>query len=141
FGLCLRTGRLFKEEIEAEYALAARLGFRYLRSGDNALAGRFGMKAGFMKPMPKHDYDAGNTQDVDIVEGWLNEIAAQGSPVFEFGNEIGHFSDEAERNVLYNRYGGWLDAIRAAREKRGMAFRIAYGTSSRRPELMRLIED
>jgi len=140
FGLCLRTGRLFKEEIEAEYALAARLGFRYLRSGDNALAARFGMKAGCSRPMPKRDYDAGNPADAAEVEGWLDEIARMGSPVFEFGNEIGHFEDEATRHVLYDRYNGWLDAIRAARARRAMDFKIAYGTSSRRPELMQLIE-
>ena len=141
FGLCLRTGRLFKEEIEAEYALAARLGFRYLRSGDDAMARRFGMKAGFSRPMPKRDYDPKSPDDAAEVEGWLDEIAALGSPVFEFGNEIGHFEDEATRHVLYDRYSGWLDAIRAARARRGMDFAIAYGTSSRRPELMRLIEE
>ncbi|MBR3084877.1 MAG: hypothetical protein IKH04_00595 [Kiritimatiellae bacterium] len=140
FGLCLRTGRTFHDEREEEYALAARLGFRYLRGGDDALARRFGMRAGFSRQMPRHDYGA-EAGDAAEVEGWLDEIARMGSPLFEFGNEVGHFEDEAERHVLYDRYGGWLDAIRAARARRGMSFQIAYGTSSRRPELMRLIED
>ena len=140
FGLCLRTGRTFRDVKEEEYALAARLGFRYLRGGDDLLARRFGMRAGFSSQMPQHAFgdEAG---DAALVEGWLDEIARMGSPIFEFGNEIGHFEDEATRHVLYDRYNGWLDAIRAARTRRGMNFKIAYGTSSRRPELMRLIED
>lgn len=140
FGLCLRTGRTFHDEREAEYALAARLGFRYLRGGDDPLARRFGMRAGFSRQMPRHDY-GGEAGDAAEVEQWLDAIDEMGSPIFEFGNEIGHFAGENERNVLYDRYNGWLDAIRAARARRGMDFRIAYGTSSRRPELMRLIED
>ena len=140
FGLCLRTGRTFHDEREAEYALAARLGFRYLRGGDDPLARRFGMRAGFSRQMPRHDY-GGEAGDAAEVEQWLDAIAEMGSPIFEFGNEIGHFAGEDERHVLYDRYNGWLDAIRAARARRGMDFRIAYGTSSRRPELMRLIED
>ena len=139
FGLCLRTGRTFHDEREEEYALAARLGFRYLRGGDDALARRFAMRAGFSRQMPRHDYGA-EAGDAAEVEGWLDEIARMGSPVFEFGNEIGHFEDEATRHVLYDRYSGWLDAICAARARRSMNFAIAYGTSSRRPELMRLIE-
>ena len=140
FGLNLRTGMKFKNEAEAEYALAARLGFRYLRLGDDALARKHGMRAGFQCPLPKHDYGA-ESGDAATVEGWLDEIARMGSPVFEFGNEIGHFASEAERHVLYDRYNGWLDAIRAGRERRALRFKIAYGTSSRRPELMRLIEE
>ena len=141
FGLNLRTGARFKNEAEAEYALAARLGFRYLRVGDDLLARKYGMRSGFMCPLPKQDYDPASAADAATVEGWLDEIARMGSPIFEFGNEIGHFAGEAERHVLYDRYNGWLDAIRAGRERRGMRFKIAYGTSSRRPELMRLIEE
>ena len=141
FGLNLRTGGMFRNEVEAEYALAARLGFRYLRDGDHALARKFGMRSGFLCAMPKHDYDPGSAEDAATIEGWLNEIARMDSPMLEFGNEIGHFADEAERHVLYDRYNGWLDAIRIGRERRGMRFKIAYGTSSRRPELMRLIEE
>lgn len=140
FGLCLRTSGLFAGEREEEYALAARLGFRYLRHGDDALARRFGMRAGYSRPLPKHDFGA-KAGDAAEVEGWLDEIARRGSPIFEFGNEIGHFSGEAQRHVLYDRYNGWLDAIRAARERRGMDFTLLYGTSAKRPELMRLIED
>ena len=140
FGVAARMGNTFAAEAEAEYALAARLGMRYVRSGDNALAARFGMRAGFTHPMPKHDYDPANPEDAATITEWLDEIDAMGSPIFEFGNEIGHFEDEATRHILYDRYNGWLDAIRAARQRRGMSFKIAYGTSARRPELMRLIE-
>ncbi len=139
-GLNLRTGARFKNEAAAEYALAARLGFRYLRLGDDSLAREHGMRAGYQCPMPRHDYGA-EPGDAATVEGWLDEIARMGSPIFEFGNEIGHFASEAERHALYDRYNGWLDAIRSGRARRALRFKIAYGTSSRRPELMRLIEE
>ena len=141
FGLCLRTGRAFAREMDAEYALAARLGFRYLRSGDDRTARRHGMRSGILRQMPRHDFRSGNAEDARTVSGWLDAIAESGAPIFEFGNEIGHFRDTAERHVLYDRYNGWLDAIRAARAERCMDFKLMYGTSARRPELMRLIAD
>lgn len=141
FGITLRTGRVFKDEIEEEYALVSRLGMRYLRSGDNRLAAKYGLVAGFSCQMPKTDYRPGNAEDAAVVAGWLETIAARGAPVFEFGNEIGHFADTPTRHMLYDRYNGWLDAIRAARASRGMDFKLMYGTSARRPDLMKLIAD
>ena len=92
------------DEKEAEYALAARLGMSYLRSGDNRLAKRFGMTAGLSSQMPKTDYRAGDPESERQVSEWLDTIAQLESPIFEFGNEIGHFADTPTRHVLYDRY-------------------------------------
>ena len=141
FGINMRLGSVFRDEVEEEYALVKRLGMRYVRDGDNRVARRHGMEAGVLRNMPKHDFRAGSEDDAKAVSSWLDEIADSGTRLFEFGNEIGHFSNETERHVLYDRYSGWLDVIRAERERRGMDFKIMYGTSSKRPELVRLIAE
>ncbi|MBO5751853.1 MAG: hypothetical protein J6R80_05560 [Kiritimatiellae bacterium] len=141
FGINLRTGRVFKNEVEEEYCLCSRLGMRYLRSGHNNIAAKYGLVAGFSKQMPKTDFRAGNDEDLREVKSWVDEIEKRGAPIFEFGNEIGHFSDTPTRHILYDRYNLWLDAVRAERSRRKLDFKIMYGTSARRPDLMKLIND
>lgn len=141
FGITLRTGRVFKDEIEEEYRLCSRLGMRYLRTGYNNIAAKFGMVSGFSKQMPKTDFRAGNEEDLREVKSWVDEIEKRGAPIFEFGNEIGHFKDTPTRHILYDRYNLWLDALRAERARRKLDFKIMYGTSARRPDLMKLIND
>ncbi len=141
FGINARMGRVFRDEQEQEVALLKRMGVRQLRGGDNRLTKKAGIESIWHMQCPKEPYNPKNPKHVAQVKRWIDGLLAAQCTIYEFGNEIGHRGTKEERHKLYDAYLSWLNALRAERERRNASFKIIYGTSAFRPELMRLIEE
>ncbi|MBQ6009530.1 MAG: hypothetical protein IJL17_13405 [Kiritimatiellae bacterium] len=145
FGMVNGTDRRFKREKAEEMALLARMGVHWLRGGhDWDLMTRHGIesigKVAF-SPKLKRAYDPASESDRQMVSNCVDALIGRHVRYAEMGNEIGHFADNATRRDLFAKYVTWLDAYRAERARRGGTFKIVYGTSSYRPELMRVMEE
>ena len=143
FGVINSMDRRFRREKPEEMSLVARMGAHWLRYGhDWELMGRFGMESiGLVDFMQGRAYDPASPKDAAMVSNCVASLVAHGVKYAEMGNEIGHGADNDTRRRLFANYVTWLDAYRAERERQGGSFRIIYGTSAIRPDLMRIMND
>ena len=142
FGI-IPSWRGFKGQEEGELSLMERMGVRWIRGGTNTpQRRRHGFESiGKIDFDLKRAFDQGNSNDVRRVEACVARLKKDGIVYAEMGNEIGHRGNEESRRALFSKFETWLDAYRAERERQGADFKIIYGTSSFRPDLMRIMDD
>ena len=142
FGI-IPSWRGFRGQEEAELTLMERMGVRWIRGGTNTpQRRRHGFESiGNIDFDLKRAFDPGNSNDVRRVAACVARLKKDGIVYAEMGNEIGHRGNEESRRALFSKFETWLDAYRAERERQGADFKIIYGTSSFRPELMRIMND
>lgn len=106
---------------EAE-RLMARLGVAILRNGDNRhFQTNCGITAYASRQAPPEMFDPANEKHRRILdEEIVGRIRAWGSPVFEFGNEVGWHKPPEEQARLVACYVSWLKAIRARLDAEGL---------------------
>lgn len=109
-------------EGEAAERLMARLGVAIVRYGDNRrLMERYGIRAFASRHAPEEPYDPANARHRKIMdEEIVDRIRTQGSPVFEFGNEVGWHRTKQEQERLIVAYASWLRAIRERLNAEGL---------------------
>lgn len=142
FGM-IPSWRGFKGQEEDELSLMERMGVRWIRGGTNTpLRRRFGFESiGNIDFDLKRKFDPENSNDVKRVASCVARLKKDDIIYAEMGNEIGHSGTEASRRALFAKFETWLDAYRAERERQCANFKIIYGTSSFRPELMRIMNE
>ena len=133
----------FKGQEEDELSLMERMGVRWIRSGtDLPRLRRHGFESIAQIDFAKNrKFDPGNSNDVARVQACVARLKRDAIVYAEMGNEIGHRGTDESRHALFSAYETWLDAYRAERARQGADFKIIYGTSSFRPELMRIMND
>ena len=143
FGLINGVGRCFRAEKEDELKLMVRMGVHWWRSGNEwALMEKYGIE-----PIAQIDFSIRGgrrydpEKDSDRVRKCVKSLIDHKVRYAEMGNEIGHRGTAEERHRLFSDYATWLDAYRAERERQGGSFKIVYGTSSFRPDLMRIMDE
>ena len=145
FGIINGVGRHFRDHKEEELALMARMGAHWWRGGDEwELMGKYGLE-----PISQIDFSIRDgkrfsptdSNDVKQVRVCVKSLIDHNVVYAEMGNEIGHFATTEERHRLFSNYITWLDAYRSERERQGGTFKIIYGTSAFRLDLMRLMEE
>ena len=142
FGMIDGCGRI-GFDMDAEMKLMARMGVHWLRSCNSwALMEKYGIE-----PIAQIDFSikGGRPYDPEVdaerVRNCVKSLIDHKIRYAEMGNEIGHRGTAEERRRLFTDYMTWLDAYRAERERQGGAFKIVYGTSSFRPDLMRIMNE
>ena len=143
FGIINGVGRCFSREKDEELKLMARMGVHWWRSGDEwPLMEKYGIE-----PIAQIDFSIrGGRQydpekDAERVRKCVKSMIDHKVRYAEMGNEIGHRGTAEERHRLFTDYMTWLDAYRAERERQGGTFKIVYGTSSMRPDLMKIMNE
>lgn len=142
FGI-IPSWRGFRGQEEAELSLMERMGVRWIRYGTNTPQRRsHGFESIALIDFDlKRAFDPGKSNDVRRVAACVARLKKDGIVYAEMGNEIGHCGNDASRRALFSKFETWLDAYRAERERQGADFKIIYGTSSFRPDLMRIMDD
>ena len=106
-------------ERKSAYELMRRLGVRYLRYGNQAKTlPEYGMISFFACHAPPRIYSA--PKDAELLKQWIDTIAKQKNPVFEFGNEVGWKKSREQQEFLIRCYASWLREIRKALDERGL---------------------
>ncbi len=133
----------FKGQEEAELSLMERMGVRWIRSGtDLPRLRRHGFETIAQIDFTlKHAFDPENSNDVARVASCVARLKRDNVIYAEMGNEIGHRGTAETRHALFAAFETWLDAYRAERARQGADFKIIYGTSAVRPDLMRIMDE